>query len=221
MDCIEDAICEIESLIAEIKANNKTYRMAQDRANNDIETLTANLHVQEVANSRLQIQSNIFEDNCLTAEGRAREDAMYRFMRHIQDQIEKHAGWMQFDFYVPQVDAYEYNQFVEALGDKGDHARWSELLERYVAVSTQQSSEFSEFIRNASPEEKEAVFEKVIDDANAEQASVLPLTETQMESDGETDAADTRQHETKSYCTICGSEEDVHTCAGSDSLSNL
>ena len=43
MDCIEDAICEIESLIAEIKANNKTYRMAQDRANNDIETLTADI----------------------------------------------------------------------------------------------------------------------------------------------------------------------------------
>ena len=32
---------EIETLLAEIKDNNKTYRMAQDRANNDIETLTA------------------------------------------------------------------------------------------------------------------------------------------------------------------------------------
>ena len=50
-------------------------------------------------------------------------------------------------------------------------------------------------------------------------APVLPETETQMESDGETDAV--RQYETKSYCTICGSEEDFHTCAGSKSLSNL
>ena len=35
------AIIELRRLTAEIKANNKTYRMAQDRANNDIETLTA------------------------------------------------------------------------------------------------------------------------------------------------------------------------------------
>ncbi len=35
------AIIELRRLTAEIKANNKTYRMAQDRANNDIEILTA------------------------------------------------------------------------------------------------------------------------------------------------------------------------------------
>lgn len=61
------------------------------------------------------------------------ENAMYAFFRHIQDQIELLNGWMQFDYHYPKIDAYEYNQFVEALGDKGDHARWSDLLERYSA----------------------------------------------------------------------------------------
>ena len=74
-------------------------------------------------------------EHTLAAENKRLEDAMYRFMRHIQDQIEQEAGWMQFDYYHPEIDAYEYNQFVRALGDPKDHARWSDLLER---VSTEQ-----------------------------------------------------------------------------------
>ncbi len=42
-------IDEYWTLLAEIKANNKTYRMAQDRANNDIETLTAESSVLKTA----------------------------------------------------------------------------------------------------------------------------------------------------------------------------
>ena len=38
------AIIELRRLTVEIKANNKTYRMAQDRANDDIETLTADIN---------------------------------------------------------------------------------------------------------------------------------------------------------------------------------
>ena len=37
------------------------------------------------------------------------------------------------------------------------------------AAESRQSSEFSEFIRNASPEEKERVYAKVMDEANAAQ----------------------------------------------------
>lgn len=58
------------------------------------------------------------------------EDATYRFMRHIQDQIEQEAGWIQFDYYRPEIDAYEYKLFVEVIGDPANHARWSDLLER-------------------------------------------------------------------------------------------
>jgi len=42
-------------------------------------------------------------------------------------------------------------------------------------VSELSSSEFSEFIRNASPEEKERVYTKVIDEASKEQFSVIPI----------------------------------------------
>ena len=44
-------------------------RLCYDVANK-IERLSAELHIQKVANSRLQTQSNIFEDNCqiLSAE---------------------------------------------------------------------------------------------------------------------------------------------------------
>lgn len=45
--------------------------------------------------------------------------------------------------------------------------RWCEQCE------TTKSSEFSQFIRNASPEEKERVYRKVIADANAEQRSLM------------------------------------------------
>ncbi|KKL21517.1 hypothetical protein LCGC14_2444630, partial [marine sediment metagenome] len=58
------------------------------------------------------------------------EDATYRFMRHIQDQIEQEVGWIQFDYYRPEMDAHEYKRFVEAIGDPKDQARWNDLLER-------------------------------------------------------------------------------------------
>ena len=51
-------------------------------------------------------------------------------------------------------------------------------------VSTQQSSEFSKFIRSAPSEGKEAVFQKVIDDACNEQNSV---STPQRSDDGEKD----------------------------------
>ena len=65
------------------------------------------------------------------------EDAMYRFFRHIQDQMEKQAGWIQFDFYNPEIDVYEFSQFATALGDKSDAALWHDLLERYAAQTTE------------------------------------------------------------------------------------
>ena len=106
---------EIERLrlCAEIKTNDRRYRQAQDRANNDIERLSA--------------------------EGRDREDAMYRFFRHIQDQVEEVGGWTQLDCYTPEIDGYELSRFADALGDKSDHARWSDLLERFTASTEQQS----------------------------------------------------------------------------------
>jgi len=134
---------ENETLLAEIKANNRTYRMAQDRANNDIETLTADIDEYQQQQDEIIVALGskgilpseiVSKVRSLLAEGRLLEDAAYAFMRHIQDQIEQEAGWMQFDYYHPEIDAYEYNQFVRALGDPKDHARWSDLLERVSTV---------------------------------------------------------------------------------------
>lgn len=72
----------------------------------------------------------------LSSEVTAVEDAAYAFMRHIQDQIEQEEGWMQFDYYRPEIDTYAYNQFCEALGSK-DHAKSSELLRRFTDLTRQ------------------------------------------------------------------------------------
>jgi len=65
------------------------------------------------------------------------ERAMYRFFRHIQDQIEEVPGWMGHDFYNPQIDAYEFNRFVSTLGKPSNAARWHELHEKYSAENRQ------------------------------------------------------------------------------------
>ncbi len=60
------------------------------------------------------------------------ERAIYRFYRHIQDQIEDVPGWMQSDFYHPEIDAYEFNKFVSTLGKQSNALRWHELHEKYA-----------------------------------------------------------------------------------------
>lgn len=65
------------------------------------------------------------------------EDAMYRFFRHIQDQVEQVDGWMQSDYYHPEIDVYEFNLFVNALGKPSNAARWHELHERNAAQPEQ------------------------------------------------------------------------------------
>ncbi|KKK65439.1 hypothetical protein LCGC14_2974140, partial [marine sediment metagenome] len=62
--------------------------------------------------------------------------------------------------YTPEIDMYLYNQLSKALGSE-DHAKSSELLERYVAASTQQNK-----------------------------APVVPETETQQRSQNHTDCSE-------------------------------
>jgi hypothetical protein len=57
--------------------------------------------------------------------------AMYRFFRHIQDQIEEQPYWMQYEFYHPEIDAHEFDLFTNAIGNKSDAARWHDLGERF------------------------------------------------------------------------------------------
>ena len=59
------------------------------------------------------------------------ERAMYRFFRHIQDQIEEVPGWMQAEAYTPEIDAYEFEVFVNALAKPSNVTRWNELHEKY------------------------------------------------------------------------------------------
>ena len=82
--------------------------------------------------ARQHILDMVDENSRLLSEGARVEDAAFRFLMHIQKQIEQQAGWMQFDYYHPEIDVYEYTRFSEALGSK-DHAKSSELLERYSA----------------------------------------------------------------------------------------
>ncbi len=65
------------------------------------------------------------------------EKAMYRFFRHIQDQIEEVPGFMQHDHYNPRIDAYEFNRFTDVLGKANNAARWHELHEKYSALQEQ------------------------------------------------------------------------------------
>ena len=67
------------------------------------------------------------------------EDAVYRFFRHIQDQVEQEPGWMQFDYYHPEIDVYEFNLFVNSLGRPSNAARWHDLHERNSALTGQDS----------------------------------------------------------------------------------
>ncbi|KKK86617.1 hypothetical protein LCGC14_2761430, partial [marine sediment metagenome] len=139
-------IDEYWTLLAEIKTNNKTYRMAQDRANNDIETLTADIDEYQQQQDEIIVALGskgilpseiVSKVRSLLAESKLLEDAAYAFMRHIQDQIEQEAGWMQFDYYRPEIDVYEYKLFVEAIGDPSDQARWNDLLERSHKLNEQ------------------------------------------------------------------------------------
>ena len=59
------------------------------------------------------------------------EKAMYRFFRHIQDQIEDVPGWMDVDFYNPQIDAYEFNRFINTLAMSNNATCWHRLHEKY------------------------------------------------------------------------------------------
>lgn len=60
------------------------------------------------------------------------DDAVYRFFRHIQDQIECEDGWMQAEYYNPEICAYEFELFSNSLGKPSNAARWNELLERFT-----------------------------------------------------------------------------------------
>ena len=66
-------------------------------------------------------------------ETRELEDAAFAFLMHIQQQLEQEPGWMQYEFYTPEIDMYLYNRLSEALGSK-DHQKSSELLERWHAA---------------------------------------------------------------------------------------
>ena len=92
---------------------------------------------QEELAAFMQLAGSLGE---LRREVSAVEDAAYAFMRHIQDQIEHEAGWIQFDYYNPEIDAYAYNKFCEALGSK-DHAKSSELLRRFTVLTSHKESE--------------------------------------------------------------------------------
>ena len=66
-------------------------------------------------------------------ETRELEDAAFAFLQHIQRQLEQEPGWMQYEFYTPEIDMHLYNRLSEALGSK-DHQKSSELLERWHAA---------------------------------------------------------------------------------------
>ncbi len=141
-------ICEIEALLAEIKANNKTYRMAQDRANNDIETLTADIDEYQQQQDEIIVALGskgilpseiVSKVRSLLAEGRRWKELCASMLIHV----EPGAGQRRADSYED-----EYNDLVATQQDK---------------------------------------------------TPVLPETEIQVESDGETDAADTRQKPKPGY----------------------
>lgn len=67
------------------------------------------------------------------------EKAMYRFFRHIQDQVEQMDGWMQFDIYPVEIDVYEFNKFVNTLGKPSNAERWHELHTKYAAPTGQKT----------------------------------------------------------------------------------
>ncbi len=58
------------------------------------------------------------------------EDAAYALSRNIQDELEQHDGWIQYEFFTVEIDLYLLNKLFEILGSK-DHARSSELLRRF------------------------------------------------------------------------------------------
>ena len=66
------------------------------------------------------------------------DDAVYRFFRHIQDQIEQEDGWTQAESYNPEIDAYEFELFTNSLGEPSNAARWHDLLARFTGAATEQ-----------------------------------------------------------------------------------
>jgi hypothetical protein len=68
-------------------------------------------------------------------------------------------------------------------GQEGDIVGGLDLEKRYSEPENTPSSSFSEFIRNATPEEKEAVYTKVIDSAIDTQNSVCGTQNGHVESD--------------------------------------
>ncbi len=76
----------------------------------------------------------------VSCEGELLEDAAFALLMHIQKQLEQEPGWMQYEFYTPEIDMYLYNRLSEALGSK-DHAKSSELLRRYERVSEERPCE--------------------------------------------------------------------------------
>lgn len=69
------------------------------------------------------------------------EKAMYRFFRHIQDQIENMDGWMQYDHYPVSIDAYEFNRFTATLAKPSNAKRWHKLHEKYGTIQESQRNE--------------------------------------------------------------------------------
>lgn len=61
------------------------------------------------------------------------ERAMYRFFRHIQDQIDEFPIHEDIDEVPVNVCLSEFSLFRDALGDKGDSTRWHDLGEKYTS----------------------------------------------------------------------------------------
>ena len=61
------------------------------------------------------------------------QDAAYALLRHIQDQLEQEPGWMQYEFYSPEIDLYVFNQLGKAL-HSDDPAIQHQLMNRYCGL---------------------------------------------------------------------------------------
>jgi len=66
------------------------------------------------------------------------EKAMYRFFRHIQDQVERMPHWMDYDSYPVDIDVFEFNRFVNTLGKPSNAERWHGLHEKHGGLTRQE-----------------------------------------------------------------------------------
>ena len=183
-------ICEVEALLAEIKANNKTYRMAQDRANDDIEALTADIDEYQQQQDEIIVALGskgilpseiVSKVRSLLAENRALREGLEDFFSQIEDCRSTHTVCGQFTSLATAIK------------------------ENLASVAT---------LQNKAPVLSETETQM---DGSQEQINEdkTPLRADQVEADGETDAADTRQdcqhcsmtrNDGSMCCRLCGDD---------------